>query len=32
MKDVDVVRHQLVKKIINAYDVYYKAHPPKEEE
>ena len=32
MKDVDVVRHRLVKKIINAYDVYYKAHPPKEEE
>ena len=32
MKDADVVRHQLVKKIINAYDVYYRAHPPKEEE
>ena len=32
MKDADVVRHQLVKKIINAYDVYYKAHPPKEDE
>ena len=32
MKDAVVVRHQLVKKIINAYDVYYRAHPPKEEE
>ncbi len=32
MKDTDVVRHQLVKKIINAYDVYYKAHPHREEE
>ena len=32
MMDADVVRHQLVKKIINAYDVYYRAHPPKEEE
>ena len=32
MKDADVVRHQLVKKIINAYDVYYRAHPPKEDE
>lgn len=32
MKDADVVRHQLVKKIINAYDVYYKAHPPKDDE
>ncbi|MDO4544781.1 MAG: PhoH family protein [Bacillota bacterium] len=32
MKDVDVVRHQLVKKVINAYDAYYKKHPPKEEE
>lgn len=27
MKDVDVVRHQLVKKIINAYDAFYKKHP-----
>lgn len=27
LKDVDVVRHELVKKIINAYDVYYKKHP-----
>lgn len=32
MKDADVVRHQLVKKIINAYDSYYRAHPPKEED
>lgn len=32
MKDVDVVRHQLVKKVINAYDDFYKKHPPKEEE
>lgn len=32
MKDVDVVRHRLVKKIINAYDIFYKANPPKEEE
>jgi len=32
MKDVDVVRHQLVKKVINAYDDYYRAHPPKDEE
>jgi phosphate starvation-inducible PhoH-like protein len=27
LKDVDVVRHELVKKIINAYDIYYKKHP-----
>lgn len=32
MKDADVVRHQLVKKIINAYDSYYRAHPPREED
>ena len=32
MKDVDVVRHQLVKKVINAYDDYYAKHPPKDEE
>ena len=32
LKDVDVVRHQLVKKVISAYDRYYQAHPPKEEE
>lgn len=27
LKDVDVVRHELVKKIINAYDDYYTKHP-----
>ena len=27
LKDVDVVRHELVKKIINAYDKYYAEHP-----
>lgn len=27
LKDVDVVRHQLVKKIINAYDRYYRKYP-----
>jgi phosphate starvation-inducible protein PhoH and related proteins len=27
LKDVDVVRHELVKKIINAYDDYYTQHP-----
>jgi len=27
LKDVDVVRHELVKKIIRAYDRYYKDHP-----
>lgn len=32
LKDVDVVRHQLVKKVISAYDNYYRAHPPKDEE
>lgn len=32
MKDVDVVRHQLVKKVINAYDDYYKKNPPEEEQ
>ena len=32
LKDVDVVRHQLVKKVINAYDEYYRAHPPAREE
>ena len=32
MKDVDVVRHQLVKKVIKAYDDYYSKHPPKDEE
>ena len=32
MKDVDVVRHHLVKKVINAYDSYYRKHPLKDEE
>ena len=32
LKEVDVVRHQLVKKVISAYDKYYRAHPPVEEE
>ncbi len=32
LKDVDVVRHELVKKIINAYDKYYKEHPEALEE
>lgn len=27
LKDIDVVRHELVKKIINAYDKYYSEHP-----
>ena len=27
LKDTDVVRHELVKKIINAYDQYYKRYP-----
>ena len=31
LKDVDVVRHELVKKIINAYERYYKNHPEPEE-
>lgn len=30
LKDVDVVRHELVKRIINAYDRYYKEHPIEE--
>jgi len=32
LKDVDVVRHELVKKIVNAYDKYYKDHPKELEE
>ncbi len=32
LKDVDVVRHELVKKIINAYDFYYKKHPEEVQE
>ena len=31
LKDTDVVRHELVKKIINAYDKYDEKNPPKEE-
>ena len=31
LKDTDVVRHELVKRIINAYDKYYEKNPPKEE-
>ena len=27
LKDSDVVRHELVKKIINAYDRFYKKYP-----
>ena len=27
LKDADVVRHELVKRIINAYDRYYKKYP-----
>ncbi len=32
LKDVDVVRHELVKKIINAYEKYYQDHPKELEE
>lgn len=32
LKDVDVVRHELVKKIINAYDRHYREHPERNEE
>ena len=32
LKDVDVVRHHLVKKVISAYDKYYRIHPQQEEE
>ena len=32
LKDVDVVRHELVKKIISAYDRYYKKNPDTEPE
>lgn len=27
LRDVDVIRHELVKKIINAYDKYFRQHP-----
>lgn len=32
LKDTDVVRHELVKRIIKAYESYYKANPDKEDE
>ncbi len=32
LKDVDVVRHQLVKKVISAYEDYYEKNPPKDED
>lgn len=32
LKDMDVVRHELVKRIINAYDKYYMLHPQHEED
>lgn len=32
LKEADVVRHQLVRKVINAYDEYYKKHPQNDEE
>ncbi len=32
LKDIDVVRHELVKKIISAYDVYYRENPQTDEE
>lgn len=32
LKDVDVVRHELVKKIIGAYDRYYKSNPRPEDQ
>lgn len=32
LKDMDVVRHELVKKIIGAYDRYYQTHPYTEDE
>ena len=32
LKDVDVVRHELVKQIINAYDQYYRHNPEEIEE
>ncbi len=31
LTDVDVVRHRMVKKIINAYDRYFKEHPEDDE-
>jgi len=32
LTDVDVVRHELVRKIIVAYDRYYRENPEREEE
>ena len=32
LKEVDVVRHRLVKKVITAYDDYYRKHPFRDEE
>ncbi len=32
LKDTDVVRHELVRKIINAYDQYYKKYPEEMQE
>lgn len=32
LKDIDVVRHPLVKRIINAYSRYEKAHPEEDEQ
>ena len=32
LKEVDVVRHRLVKRVISAYERYYKAHPPEDED
>lgn len=32
LKDTDVVRHELVRRIINAYDSYYKKYPDEVEE
>lgn len=32
LKDTDIVRHELVRRIINAYDRYYKKYPEETEE
>ena len=32
LKDADVVRHELVRKIINAYDRYYRKYPEEMQE
>lgn len=32
LKDTDVVRHELVKKIINAYDQFYRKYPEEMQE